>query len=99
MTFYSNTKIEYWQSRQQSALRLAFQESRRRHTITRGDRELLKGRSRHDLLAVNSFSRRAWGEVVSNELSRFFCDGKDGMTRDACFGICTLWCGAVRLRN
>jgi hypothetical protein len=34
------------------------------------------------LLAVNSFSRRTWGEVVSNELSRFFCCGGDGTTHD-----------------
>jgi hypothetical protein len=78
MNFYRNTKIEYWQSKEQLALRLAFQQSRKRHSITRGDREWLKFRFRNDLLAVNSFSRRRWGEVVSNELSRFFCDGGDG---------------------
>jgi len=32
MTFYRNTRIEYWQSGEQSALRVAFQESRKRHT-------------------------------------------------------------------
>ena len=78
MTFYCNTKIEYWQSREQSALRLAFQESRKRHTVTRGDRELVRGRFRHDLLAVNSFSRRIWGEAISNQVSGFFCDDEDG---------------------
>src|SRR4051812_26913656 len=82
MTFYRNTRIEYWQSRQQSSLRLAFEESRRRHTLSRGDRELLKPRFRYDLLAVNSFSRRIWGEVVSRELSRFFCEGGDGTTHN-----------------
>jgi hypothetical protein len=82
MTFYRNTRIEYWQSRQHSALRRAFEESRRRHTLSRGDRELPKGRFRHDLLAVNSFSRRIWGQAVSNELSRFFCDGGDGTTHN-----------------
>ncbi len=82
MTFYSNTKIEYWQSREQSALRLAFQESRKRHTVTSGDRERLKLRFRNDLLAVNSFSRRIWGETVSNQLSSFFCDGGDGATHN-----------------
>jgi hypothetical protein len=82
MTFYDTTKIESWQSRERSALRLAFQESRKRHTLTRGDRELLKGRLRHELLAVNSFSRRIWGTVVSKELSRFFCDGGDGASHN-----------------
>jgi hypothetical protein len=82
MTFYSNTGIEYWQSLQHSALRRAFEESRNRHTLSRGDRELPKGRFRHDLLAVNSFSRRIWGRAVSNELSRFFCDGGDGTTHN-----------------
>jgi hypothetical protein len=78
VTFYSRTKIEYWQSREQSALRLAFQESRKRHTLSRGDRELPKSRFGSDLLAVNSFSRRRWGEVVSNQLSGLFCDDGDG---------------------
>jgi hypothetical protein len=78
MTFYANTMIEYWQSREQSALRVAFLESRKHKTLSRGDRELPKGRFRHDLLAVNSFSRRIWGQAISNELSRFFCDGGDG---------------------
>jgi hypothetical protein len=82
MTFYRNTRIEYWQSRQHSALRLAFRESRKRLSLSRGDRELPKGRFRYDLLAVNSFSRRIWGQAVSNELSRFFCDGGDGTTHD-----------------
>jgi hypothetical protein len=82
MTFYRNTRIEYWQSRQHSALRRAFQESRKRHTLSRGDRELPKGRFRYDLLAVNSFSRRIWGQAISNELSRFFCDGGDGTTHN-----------------
>ena len=50
--------------------------------LSRGDRELPKGRFRHDLLAVNSFSRRIWGQAISNELSRFFCDGGDGTTHN-----------------
>jgi hypothetical protein len=82
MTFYQNTRIELWQSLQHSALRRAFEESRRRHTLPRGDWELLKAKYRNDLLAVNSFSRRIWGEVVSRELSRFFCDGGDGTTHN-----------------
>ncbi|WP_271518489.1 hypothetical protein [Bradyrhizobium sp. CCBAU 53380] len=82
MTFYDNTRIEYWQSQEQSALRLAFQESRKRHTLSRGDRELPKGRFRHDLLAVNSFSRRIWGRAISDELSKLLCDGGDGTTHN-----------------
>lgn len=82
MEFYRNTRIEYWQSREHSALQRAFQESRKRHSLSRGDRELPKGRLRYDLLAVNSFSRRIWGEVLSRELSRFFCDGGDGTTHN-----------------
>jgi len=82
MNFYSKTRIDYWQSLEQSALRRAFKESCRRHTLSRGDRELPKGRFRHDLLAVNSFSRRIWGRAVSNELSGFFCDGEDGTTHN-----------------
>ncbi|MDI3561720.1 hypothetical protein [Bradyrhizobium sp. Arg816] len=80
MSFFSNTRIEYWQARQHSAQRRAFEKSNHRHTLSRGDRELPKPKFRYDLLAVNSFSRRRWGEVVSGELSRFFCDGGDGTT-------------------
>jgi hypothetical protein len=80
MTFYGNTRIDYWQSKEQSALRLAFRESRKRHTLTRGDPERLKPAFRHDLLAVNSFSRRTWGEIVSCQLAAFFCDGGNGTT-------------------
>jgi len=61
---------------------MAFQESRKRKTLSRGDRELPRGRFRHDLLAVNSFSRRIWGQAISSELSRFFCDGGDGSTHN-----------------
>jgi hypothetical protein len=82
MTFYGNTKIEDWQSGERSALRLAFQESRKRHTLSRGDRQLPSPKFRSDLLAVNSFSRRIWGEAVSREVSRFFCDGGDGTTHN-----------------
>jgi hypothetical protein len=82
MTFYHNTKIQDWQAIEKAALRLAFKESRRRHSLTRGDRELPKARFRYDLLAVNSFSRRIWGEAVSDEISRFFCDGGDGTTHN-----------------
>jgi hypothetical protein len=78
VTFYTNTKIEYWQSRERTALRRAFEESRRRHTLSRGDRELPKARLRNVLLAVNSFSRRIWGEAISNEVSRLFSGNGDG---------------------
>ena len=82
MTFYVSTKIEHWQFRERTALRQAFEESRRRHTLSRGDRELPKARFRNDLLAVNSFSRRIWGEAISGEISRFFCDDGNGATHD-----------------
>jgi hypothetical protein len=82
MTFYRNTRIEYWQSRSQSALRLAFEESRKRHSLSRGDRELPKFKHGLSLLAVNPFSRRIWGEAISNEVSTFFCAGGDGTTHD-----------------
>lgn len=78
MTFYAKTGIDRWQSLEQSALRLAFQESRKRHSITRGDRERIKLGYRHDLLAVNSFSRRIWGKALSDQISNFFCDSGHG---------------------
>src|SRR4051794_37038434 len=82
MDFYANTKIENWQLTELTALRQAFEQSRRRHSLSRGDRELPKARFQNDLLAVNSFSRRKWGEAVSSEISRFFCDNGDGTTHN-----------------
>jgi hypothetical protein len=78
MTFYTNTGIEDWQGRSQAALRLAFKESRKRHSLSRGDHELPKFKHGLSLLAVNSFSRRIWGEAVSDVISDFLCDGGDG---------------------
>jgi hypothetical protein len=78
MTFYRKTQIEYWQGGSQAALRLAFEESRKRHSLSRGDRELPKFKNGFSLLAVNPFSRRIWGEAVSGAISGFFCDGGDG---------------------
>jgi hypothetical protein len=78
MTFYRKTRIEDWQGRAQTALRLAFEESRQRHSLSRGDRELPKFKHGFSLLAVNSFSRRIWGETISNVISRFFCEAGDG---------------------
>jgi hypothetical protein len=78
MTFYRNMRIEYWQGRAQAALRLAFEESRKRQSLSRGDRELPKFKHGFSLLAVNPFSRRIWGEAASNAISGFFCDGGDG---------------------
>jgi hypothetical protein len=82
MTFYSNTRIDYWQRKEQSAMRLALQESRKRDTVSPLDRARLAGGFRYELLAVNSFSRRIWGGAVSNQISRFFCEGGDGTTHN-----------------
>jgi hypothetical protein len=78
MTFFSNTKIETWQNQLENKLRLAFQESRKRGSVSLGDKALLKGHRRSSLLAVNRHSRVLWGEVISSEISKFFCEGGDG---------------------
>jgi hypothetical protein len=82
MTFYSNTRIDYWQRQEQSAMRLALQESRKRHTAKPPDRARLRGGFRYELLAVNSFSRRIWGAAVSNQISRVFSESGDGTTHN-----------------
>jgi hypothetical protein len=82
VTFYDNTRIDYWQRMERRAMRCAFQESRKRHTVNPSDRARLTGQYRYELLAVNSFSRRIWGEVTSREISRFFCEGGDGETHN-----------------
>lgn len=81
MTFFSNTKIVSWQNAEASKLRQAFSESRRRDSVTRGDKNLLKYELRSSLIAVNGHSRVVWGEAVCNQLAEFFCDGVDNSHR------------------
>src|SRR5437868_3869523 len=78
MTFFSDTKIESWQSKEAAKLRLAFRESLKRATVSRGDKNLLEWDLRSGLLAVSRHSRVLWGETVCEQLSRFFCEGGDG---------------------
>lgn len=82
MTFFGKTKIEQNERKQGLVLKQAFQKSRKRHTVSRGDRNLLNYNCRAVLSAVNHHSRTLWGEVVSDQLSGFFCNGNDGGYHD-----------------
>ena len=73
MTFFQQTKISLHERTSESNLRRAFQEARNRHTVSRGDPGLLHSSHRHQLLAVNRYSRVCFGRAVSDQLSRFFC--------------------------
>ena len=73
MTFFQQTKISIHERTSESNLRRAFQEARNRHTVSRGDPGLLHSSHRHQLLAVNRYSRVCFGRAVSDQLSRFFC--------------------------
>jgi hypothetical protein len=53
-------------------LRHAFEESRKRHSITLLDRQLLQSGVRRYLGSVNRFARIRWGQAVCCEFEDFF---------------------------
>ena len=53
-------------------LQLAFEKSRKRHTITRQDLDLLTSCSTLDLCCVNHFARLRWSKAFCKEFEEFF---------------------------
>jgi hypothetical protein len=53
-------------------LQLAFEKSRKRHTITRQDLDLLTSCSALDLCCVNHFARLRWSKAFCKEFEEFF---------------------------
>jgi hypothetical protein len=72
MSLFEHTGISRQEHRSQRALAIAFQESRKRRTITHRDRDLLGCGVRHDLCSVNRFARLLWSKVVCREFQDFF---------------------------
>src|SRR6202790_3731497 len=53
-------------------VQLAFEKSRKKHTLTRQDRKLTDPSSALDLCCVNYFSRIRWSKAFCKELQHFF---------------------------
>src|ERR1700730_5060394 len=72
MSLFSTLGFLSQEHRSKSNLNLAFQESKKRHTITRQDRQLLDGSRRFYLGAVNQHSRILWAQAVCQEFENIF---------------------------
>ena len=73
MNFFHNTRIEFYERRNQRLIYGAFQEARNRKTLSIGDKALVKIRDRESLAAVNPFSRVIWGKVLCYEIEKRLC--------------------------
>jgi hypothetical protein len=81
-SFFDKTEIKDKECSQDIKLRDAFERSRKRDTVSRYEKGLVEHRLRKELLAVNHHSRILWGQAISEQLSRFFCQGGDGSEHD-----------------
>jgi hypothetical protein len=72
MSLFSTSGISSQERRSEGQLRHAFQGSRKRHSITLLDRQLLHSGVRRYLGSVNRFARIRWGEAVCREFEECF---------------------------
>jgi hypothetical protein len=77
-SFFKRTEIYNKERLLDYKLREAFERSRKRHTVTKYEMALIRACYRNELSAINHHARILWGEVISDELSNFFCQGGDG---------------------
>jgi hypothetical protein len=72
MSLFSTSGSRNQEYRSQQELELAFEKSRKKHTITQQDRKLTHPRSALDLCCVNYAARIRWSRAFCNEFSMFF---------------------------
>jgi hypothetical protein len=72
MSLFSTFGISSQEHRSHGQLLHAFQESKRQHSITHQDRQLLRPGVRRHLGSVNRFARSRWGQAVYREFEDFF---------------------------
>jgi hypothetical protein len=88
MSLFQHTGISRQEHRSQRALDVAFQESRKRHSITHKDRQLLECSVRRDLCSVNRFARLLWSKAVCREFQDFFgLDHRNHFSRQQLFFV------------
>lgn len=72
-SFFIRTNIENKERKQEAKLKEAFEKSRKRHTVTKLERALIRYASRNELSAVNHRARILWVQTISDQLASFFC--------------------------
>jgi hypothetical protein len=76
MKFFKQTRIQKYSSRADNHLKSAFSSARNRKTVSRNDRDLVRGQHDLYLRAVNHQSRLIWGKAISRQLARHLCASK-----------------------
>jgi hypothetical protein len=72
MSLFSMSGLLNQENRSHQELELAFEKSRKRHTITEQDLDLLDPSSVLDLFCVNQFARIRWSRAFCREFQNFF---------------------------
>jgi hypothetical protein len=70
---FKESKIRFYERQNAASLAHAFENARNRHSVSRSDKALIKGREPGSLLAVNRDSRIIWGKAVCEQLQDLFC--------------------------
>jgi hypothetical protein len=72
MSLFSMSGLLHQEYLSHNELELAFEKSRKKHTITQQDRKLTDPSSALDLCCVNHFARLRWSRAFCKELQNFF---------------------------
>jgi hypothetical protein len=72
MSLFSKSGLRNQERLSYKELELAFEKSRKKHTITQQDRKLTDPRSVLDLCCVNYFARIRWSKAFCKEFAMFF---------------------------
>jgi hypothetical protein len=72
MSLFSKSGFSYQEHLSNTELQLAFEKSRKKHTITSKDQKHTDPNSVLDLCCVNYFSRLRWGKAFCKEFAMFF---------------------------
>jgi hypothetical protein len=72
MSLFVQSSFSVQERRSNKEMQLAFEKSRKRHTITKQDLKLTASCSALDLCCVNHFARIRWGRAFCREFEEFF---------------------------
>jgi hypothetical protein len=72
MSLFSTSGLRNQEYQSNKELTLAFEQSRKRHTITQKDRKVTDPSSALDLCSVNYFARIRWSRAFCKEIEMFF---------------------------
>jgi hypothetical protein len=72
MSLFVQSRFSHQERLSNQELQLAFEKSRKRHTITRQDLDLLTSCSALDLCCASHFARIRWSKAFCKEFEEFF---------------------------